>query len=85
MQVISNKRSHKGFYFLSIPIVTSKSKQLMPLDSLSKKVEYSTFLGNSNINEDDDILVKLKSDENSLGFLIFSRSGEIRSLKNHIP
>lgn len=82
MQVISHKKSHKGFYFLSIPIVTSKSKQLMPLEKFSKKVEYSTFLGNSNDNKNDDILVKLESDENSLGFLIFSKSGELRRLED---
>jgi len=59
ISVVSRKKPQKGFYFFSIPIVTSKYKQLMPLDNLSKKVQYSTFLGNLKENLDEDILVKL--------------------------
>jgi hypothetical protein len=57
--------------------VTSKVKNILPLDSLSQQqVEYSTFLG----TENDDILVKLKSTENSHGILIFSANGQLRQV-----
>lgn len=49
----------------------------MPIDGISKSVEYTSFIENSE-NEGDDVLVKLKSRLDSLGFLIFSRSGEVR-------
>lgn len=49
----------------------------MPIDGISKSVEYTSFIENSE-NEGDDVLVKLKSRVDSLGFLIFSRSGEVR-------
>jgi hypothetical protein len=58
---------------------------MMPLDSLNKKVEHSTFLGNfHDDNKDDDVLVKLESKFDSLGFLIFSRTGQVRILNNNI-
>ena len=51
----------------------------MPIDGISKSVEYTSFIENSeNENKGDDVLVKLKSRVDSLGFLIFSRSGEVR-------
>lgn len=66
---------------MSLPLVTSKLKQIMPLDNFSKEeVEYTTFLG----TKTDDILVKLKSysgieggigARGNLGFLIFSSKG----------
>ena len=49
----------------------------MPIDDISQSVEYTSFIENSE-NEGDDVLVKLKSRVDSLGFLIFSRSGEVR-------
>jgi hypothetical protein len=49
----------------------------MPLDTLSQQqVEYSTFLG----TENDDILVKLKSTEDSHGILIFGANGQQRQV-----
>lgn len=49
----------------------------MPLDTLSQQqVEFSTFLGTDN----DDILVKLKSTEDSHGILIFSANGQLRQV-----
>ena len=55
--------------------MTSKVKHILPLDSLSQQqVEYSTFLG----TENDDILVKLKSTEDSHGILIFAPNGQLR-------
>lgn len=70
--------SSQGLFFLSIPILASKVKQIMPLDSLSKgEVEYTTFIGTKN----DDILVKLRSKSDSLGFLIFSAKGSLRDVE----
>lgn len=74
---ITEDESNVGFFFLSIPLVTSKLKQIMPLDTLSQQqVEFSTFLGTDN----DDILVKLKSTEDSHGILIFSANGQLRQV-----
>jgi hypothetical protein len=54
----------------------------MPLDTLSKQqVEYSTFLG----TENDDILVKLKSTEDSHGILIFAANGQLRQVEVSQP
>ena len=74
---ITEDETKVGFFFLSVPLVTSKIKQIMPLDTLSQQqVEYSTFLG----TENDDILVKLKSTEDSHGILIFSANGQLRQV-----
>jgi hypothetical protein len=59
----------------------------MPLDSIYKKVEHSTFLGNfqnDNDKEDDDILIKFETEIDSLGFVIFSKTGQMRKLQDNI-
>jgi len=73
------KINTKGTYFLCIPHVTSKIKQLLPIDDLSiSEVEYSTFLG----TENDDMLLRLKNRRENLGFIFFSGRGQLRKVND---
>ena len=73
------KINTRGAYFLCIPHVTSKVKQLLPMDNLSiSEVAYSTFLG----TDKDDMLVKLRKKTENLGFMFFSARGQLRELED---
>jgi hypothetical protein len=67
----SQPESHS--FFLSLPHMASKIKNLIPIDTFAlEDIEYSTFLG----TEADDVLVKIKD-----RFLIFDPTGRLTQLK----
>lgn len=73
MQQVNPAQPEVHSFFLSLPHMASKIKNLIPIDTFAlEDIEYSTFLG----TEADDVLVKIKD-----RFLIFDPTGRLTQLK----